>query len=322
MCSGYEEEAFQLDSGHEGQNSCFLPCPTYVGLWRSKGSKHRDIHSGWVHSCPFLEGWQESERISVRSGTAWNCIQWSLSIPVTYYTAEVDRYSLKPAYRIPVASTFRQIHRNRQIEVTDTGFKGTPWGLEYTFSSALFVTTRPIHILVFDAYMPRYICNCFRCSLIAFSASWSRSMCKFQQFPFETKRSQGVPLKENRNHTHRTETPRGFTDTFLNPWSYIVEYLLLRAVAMSICFFFRSVWIDLSARLIDLNVRKRVEGSDVCLFQRAPFAMCKHFLLLFESAGWPVWSVPTWRRSAISRGNCEATVCALEIGPVWPKNGV
>ena len=27
--------------------------------------------------------------------------------------------------------------------------KGTPWGLEYTFSSGLLVTTRPIHILVF-----------------------------------------------------------------------------------------------------------------------------------------------------------------------------
>ena len=73
-------------------------------------------------------------------------------------------------------------------------FKGTPWGLEYTFSSALFVTTRPIHILVFDTYMPRYICSCLQCSLIAFSASWSHSMCKFQQFPFEITRSQGVPL--------------------------------------------------------------------------------------------------------------------------------
>ena len=73
--------------------------------------------------------------------------------------------------------------------------KGTPWGLEYTFSSALLVATRPYHILVFDAYMPRYICDCLRCSLIAFSASWSRSMCKFQQFPFEITRSRGVPLK-------------------------------------------------------------------------------------------------------------------------------
>ena len=36
--------------------------------------------------------------------------------------------------------------------------------------------------------------NCLRCNLIAFSASWSRSMCKFQQFPFEITRSQGVPL--------------------------------------------------------------------------------------------------------------------------------
>ena len=72
--------------------------------------------------------------------------------------------------------------------------EGTPGGLEYTFSSALFVTTRPLHILVFDAYIPRYICICLRCSLIAFSASWSRSMCKFQQFPFEITRAQGVPL--------------------------------------------------------------------------------------------------------------------------------
>ena len=80
--------------------------------------------------------------------------------------------------------------------------KGTPWGLEYTFSSALFVTTRPIHILLFDTYMPRYICNCLRCSLIAFSASWSRSMCKFQQFPFEITRSQGVPEKV------KVETPK------------------------------------------------------------------------------------------------------------------
>ena len=73
--------------------------------------------------------------------------------------------------------------------------KGTPWGLEYTFLSALFVTTRPIHILVFDTYMPRYLYNCLRCSLIAFSASWSRSMCKFQQFLFEISGSQGVPLR-------------------------------------------------------------------------------------------------------------------------------
>ena len=72
--------------------------------------------------------------------------------------------------------------------------KGTPWGLEYTFSSALFVTIMPIHIPGFDAYMPTHICNCLRCSLIAFSASWSRSMCKFQQFLFESTRSQGVPL--------------------------------------------------------------------------------------------------------------------------------
>ena len=79
-------------------------------------------------------------------------------------------------------------------EVHCCSIKGTPWGLEYTFSSALFVTTRPIRILVFDTYTPRYICNCLLCSLIAFSASWSRSMCKFQQFPFEIARSQGVPL--------------------------------------------------------------------------------------------------------------------------------
>ena len=29
-------------------------------------------------------------------------VQWSLSIPVTYYIAEIDRQSLKPVYRIPV----------------------------------------------------------------------------------------------------------------------------------------------------------------------------------------------------------------------------
>ena len=39
--------------------------------------------------------------------------------------------------------------------IVDHAMKGT-WGLEYTFSGALFVTTRLIHILVFDTYMPRY----------------------------------------------------------------------------------------------------------------------------------------------------------------------
>ena len=72
----------------------------------------------------------------------------------------------------------------------------------WPFSSALFVTTRPIHILVFDTYMPRYICNCLRCSLIALSASWSRSMCKFQQFPFEITRSQGLPLNFTQVHRY------------------------------------------------------------------------------------------------------------------------
>ena len=29
------------------------------------------------------------------------CVQWSLSVPVTFATAEIDRYSLKPVYRMP-----------------------------------------------------------------------------------------------------------------------------------------------------------------------------------------------------------------------------
>ena len=30
-------------------------------------------------------------------------LQWSLSVPVTEYTAEIDLYSVKPVYRIPLA---------------------------------------------------------------------------------------------------------------------------------------------------------------------------------------------------------------------------
>ena len=113
----------------------------------------------------------------------------------------LPRYAASPMWDLVTCrdgtnvAASRCILSNTTQSLAPACLKGTPWGLEYTFSRALFVTTRPIHILVFDTYMPRYICNCFRCSLIAFFASWSRSMCKFQQFPFEKTRSQGVPLK-------------------------------------------------------------------------------------------------------------------------------
>lgn len=34
------------------------------------------------------------------------CAQGSLSVPVTYYTPEVDQYSLIPGYRMPFADIF------------------------------------------------------------------------------------------------------------------------------------------------------------------------------------------------------------------------
>ena len=46
-------------------------------------------------------------------------------------------------------------HATHVRENKHRNFKGTPWGLVYTFQSAMFVTTRPIRILGFDTYMPR-----------------------------------------------------------------------------------------------------------------------------------------------------------------------
>lgn len=47
-------------------------------------------------------------------------------------------------------------------------FTGDLYERKYTFTNAIFVTSRPIHILIFNIYIPRYICDCFRCSLLTF----------------------------------------------------------------------------------------------------------------------------------------------------------
>ena len=68
-----------------------------------------------------------------------------------------------------------------------------PLVLEYTFSSAVFVSTRPIPIVIFDTYMPRQVRNRLRCSMQHYLPHVSAvSLRKTGQW--------GVARKQSRGH--------------------------------------------------------------------------------------------------------------------------
>lgn len=73
----------------------------------------------------------------------------------------------------------------RDEVLCNSAVKGDPQALEYTFQNTMFMTTRPIHVLVFDACLAALLSVCLQWMLLTFSASRSRSVGKFRQFPLE-----------------------------------------------------------------------------------------------------------------------------------------
>ena len=73
----------------------------------------------------------------------------------------------------------------RDEVLCNSDVKGDPPALEYTFQNAMSMTTRPIHVLVIDACLAALLSVCLQWMLLTFSASRSRSVGKFRQFPFE-----------------------------------------------------------------------------------------------------------------------------------------